>query len=147
MGKIALLAAAFGTLAACAPVGFDNLSKTERVDRRYSQMATGSAGVRTNLLAARAFEHEGKVAICAAIAEVSGGGTLRGEATDFLRGRALFFMQDDQVLRGAGFAPVHPATDVLAGETSKCVATSSPWKVSYNNRKLRLTIKRGRISN
>lgn len=128
-------------LSACTSPSIQSSAKSEPVDRAYTGIRYGVSGKFTHQLAARAYDANGRVGICAAISE-SPTGQFMGELTDTLKRKATFFLDDDRILQGAGFASVH-TTDLLVGEQAECVVTGAEWKPNYANRKVRISVQRG----
>jgi len=130
-------------LAGCATTSSE-ISKTETVTSNYSTMGFSVSGKRNANIAARAFEHMGKVGVCAVIGENRD--TLFGtESVQYVRDGVAFFLAGDRVMSGAAFAPVYPDYKSLGGKSARCAVSDAPWKSKYQGKRIEMSVKPGYI--
>lgn len=130
-------------LAGCASTGTE-IGKTEKVSSDYRLLNFSVSGKRNANIAAKPFEHNGKVGICAAIGENPE--TLFGsESVQYLKDGIAFFIDGDRVMSGAPFAPVYTDYKSLGGKTARCAVSDTPWKSNYRGKDVDMSIKPGYI--
>ncbi len=124
-------------IGACTPA-YQQLAASEIVDPSWS-LATGTAGSRlTDRFRGKAFNSEGRVRVCAAIAS-PGGEIAVGRGIDDLRRTASFRIGGRVVATGAQFAPVYFASD-LEGKPAACILTEEPWVAAFDGQPLDIRV-------
>ncbi|MBX2855740.1 MAG: hypothetical protein KTR21_12180 [Rhodobacteraceae bacterium] len=120
------------SVAGCASVYAPSVG-TEVVDRSYKLTGTRWRGSSDyTLIAIRAYERNGKTALCAAYGYVGDFIELPQVSMKLIEGSKLYY-NDDPILVGMRFAARHDEVESMIGKMSNCIVTDVDWKPDYKD--------------
>lgn len=130
MKSVLLGAAAVSLLVMGCGAGVKQTLPSEAIDGRYGGAAASfrNDGGRVIILA-RAKEHQGLTAVCAAYFTKDGVGP--AQFVDEAAKGSKVIIGGDTILVGVRFANRLPDNSEPEGQRATCVSTSAPWKASY----------------
>ena len=126
--------ACVASIAGCASVYAPSIG-TELVDRRYKLTGTRWRGSSDyTLLAVRAYQQNGKTALCGAYGYVGEFIELPQISMKLIESSKLY-LNDDPILVGLRFAARHDKVETMIGKMANCIVTDVDWKPEYEDAK------------